>query len=321
MKKTVIAIVSFIILTQATSTVSAKEYPQRFWDVPKTHWAFGYIAEFADMGIIKGYEDGSFKPENTVSRAEWAKMILEAAGIKTDDESVYFSDLKDHWAIKYVNAAKGYFGALSDGLYYPDQDATREDVAASMVKLKGYDVNNVDYSYLMKFKDLDSISGNAKKYISVAVQNGLISGYEDNTFRGQATLTRAEAATLLCRAFLTREEQQEITATKDYSVYDGNFSGGGVFATDGDIMEVWSVIISNTTADSLEFNFIMSDSMFGIEGTLYRQPDGSYYGYGLHWHDKYKVSTSIWLESPDCILVTYTEPNGFTASERLYRYR
>ena len=71
----------------------------------------------------------------------------------------------------------------------------------AMVKLKGYDLSNVDFSYLSNFTDTDSISNNIKQYVAVAVEKGLISGFEDNTFRGQATITRAEAATLLWRAF------------------------------------------------------------------------------------------------------------------------
>lgn len=55
--------------------------------------------------------------------------------------------------------------------------------------------------YLNNFRDVDSISNYAKGYVAVAVKNNLISGFEDKTFKGQATLTRAEAATLLYRAF------------------------------------------------------------------------------------------------------------------------
>lgn len=85
----------------------------------------------------------------------------------------------------YTIEGKKYFN--------PIQSASREDVTVSLVKLKGYDVENADYSYLNKFKDLDSISNNMKKHIAVAIEKKLIDGFDDGAFRGQDTLTRADA--------------------------------------------------------------------------------------------------------------------------------
>lgn len=199
MKKFISVLTVALVFT--TSTAFAKEYPQKFWDVPKDYWAFEYIADLADRNVINGYEDGAFKPEKTVSRSEWAKIMVDAAGVQVSDNALYFTDMSGHWANKYVNAAKNYLTGYADGSYRPDQAAVREDVTVAMVRLKGYDLSEVDYSYLNNFRDVDSISNYAKGYVAVAVKNNLISGFEDNTFRGQATLTRAEAATLLYRAF------------------------------------------------------------------------------------------------------------------------
>lgn len=206
MKKITSLLLTLTMLLSIGTTALAvdapsKSYPQKFYDVPKDHWAFSYIAELVDRGVLAGYEDGSFKPEGTVSRAEFAKIMVGAAGVPTNDNNVYFSDMQNHWAIPYVNAAKDYLTAYADNTYRPNQAAVREDVTMAMVKLKGYDVSNADFSYLSNFSDNNSISNNVKKYVAVAVEKDLISGFEDNTFRGQATLTRAEAATLLWRAF------------------------------------------------------------------------------------------------------------------------
>ena len=195
----------FLVLAMCMSltpafAIDADDYPQRFWDVPRDYWAFEYIAELVDRGVLNGYEDGSFKPDDTVLRCEWAKMMVLVAGLTTGDEAVYFSDMSGHWANAYVNAAKDYLSAYADNTYKPDQAAVREDVTVSMVKLKGYDVSEADYSYLSQFSDMSSISNSLRPYIAVAVEKGLIEGFEDGTFRGQDTLTRAEAATLLWRA-------------------------------------------------------------------------------------------------------------------------
>ena len=203
MKKLLALLLSVTMLcgSAATALAENKDYPQRFYDVPKDHWAFEYIAELVDRGVIAGYEDGSFRPSSTVTRAEFAKIMVCAASVPTTDNNVYFTDMQGHWAVPYVNAAENYLTAYSDNTYRPDQAAVREDVTMAMVRLKGYDVSNVDFSYLSGFTDTDSISNNIKAYVAVAVEKGLISGFEDNTFRGQGTLTRAEAATLLWKAF------------------------------------------------------------------------------------------------------------------------
>lgn len=206
MKKLTSIIVTLAMLFSITATAFAadmptKEYPQNFWDVPKAYWAFPYIAELVDRGVISGHDDGSFRPEDTVTRGEWAKIMVLAAGLKPDDNDVYFADMSGHWSNIYVNSAKDYLAAYKDGSFKPDQAAVREDVTVSMVKLKGYDVSRVDYSCLNSFKDTESISNSLKQYVAVAVEKGLITGFDDKTFRGQATLTRAEAATLLWRAF------------------------------------------------------------------------------------------------------------------------
>lgn len=116
--------------------------------------------------VINGYEDGSFKPEHTVTRAEWAKIMVDAAGVQVSDNALYFTDMEGHWANQYVNAAKNYLTGFMDGSYRPDQAATREDVTVAMVRLKGYDLTNVDYSKIAEFTDSYSISDYAKGYVA-----------------------------------------------------------------------------------------------------------------------------------------------------------
>ncbi len=202
MKKRILSVViAFGIVFSCAMPVFAAEQKQRFWDVPNTHWAFDIISDLTERGVISGYTDGSFKPEATVSRSEWAKMMCVAGNLQINDNNVYFRDTNGHWANAYINAAKNYITAYSDSSFRPDQAIVREDVTRALVALKGYDISDVDYSHIMQFKDFDSISNQMKAYVAVAVEKELITGFDDDTFRGQSILTRAEAATLLYRAF------------------------------------------------------------------------------------------------------------------------
>ena len=208
MKKIISSLLTLSLLAAPCSAFAKdySDYPQKFWDLSKDHWAYKYVSELVDKNIISGYDDDSFKPSQTVTRAEWAKILMTASRLtNTNSSALTAEDVHTQdWFYTYVRESENYMNFYDiDGKKYfrPNQAASREDVTVSLVKIKGYDVSRVDYSTLSKFKDTDSISNNAKKYIAAAIEKKLIDGFDDGTFRGQDTLTRAEAATLLCRAF------------------------------------------------------------------------------------------------------------------------
>lgn len=183
-----------------------KNYEQVFRDVPKDHWAFSYIAEMVDNGIISGYPDGLFRPDYLVKRAEFAKIMVNAAGLQVfaTSASSFSAVTPQDWYCPFVEAAKSYLTGYAVGgknLYLPETPALREDIAVALVTLKGYDTKVSDLGMLKAmFSDYTGISEVAKPYIAIAVEKGLISGYTDGTFRAQQSITRAEAAALLWRA-------------------------------------------------------------------------------------------------------------------------
>lgn len=216
MKKIISIIAAAIILSQTVFAIDygveyenqpSAEYTQKFKDVSSSHWAFSYIGEMTDRGVLSGYPNGYFYPENPVTRAEFAKVMTAAAGLTISiPKYSLFKDVSvDEWYAPYVHTASAYLSGYTyaDGSYYlPDIYALREDIAVALVKLKGYQTAGADVSMLKAmFTDSASISSSAQKYVATALEKGLISGYKDNTFRGQNTITRAEAATLLWRAY------------------------------------------------------------------------------------------------------------------------
>lgn len=185
-----------------------KTYAQSFSDVPPDHWAFQYVGELVERGAINGYPDGKYYPDKIVTREEFAKIMVVAAGLTA--APVEYSSYTDvdvtYWASPFIETAKPYMTAYQDSWggtsFHPKDGALREDIAVAVVKLKGYDTRLADLSILQTmFSDVDGISAAAQPYVALAVENGIISGYLDGTFRGQATITRSEAAAMLWRAF------------------------------------------------------------------------------------------------------------------------
>ena len=229
MKKTSKLLLGFILaFTMLAISVSAVEYgeeyqyqptkiySQKFEDVPKTHWAFDYIAEMTERGVLNGYPDGRFYPENNITRAEFAKIMTVASGMSidmSDTDTIYDDISDDDWFAPYARCAQDYLNGFGNGsgLYFrPNQLAVREDIVVAIVKLKGYSIFGADVSMLSTmFSDSSSISMLAKKYVAIAIERGIISGYEDGTFRGQSSISRAEAAAILWRAFQYGDDNKE----------------------------------------------------------------------------------------------------------------
>ena len=191
MKKVLIAMLSFVMIFTSVCSFA------RFDDVDEAtmQWAGDAIDRLCDMGVINGYEDGTFRPDGNVTRAEFAKMLALTFGLEAGSED--YNDISDHWANESIKAsAQHMYTPESD--FKPDSYASRADIAyaaASVLEL-GAD----DESLLDKYKDANLIIEEMKSNIIASVQNGIVMGYEDLTLRPDNPVTRAEAAVIVYRA-------------------------------------------------------------------------------------------------------------------------
>ena len=141
---------------------------------------------------INGYEDGTFRPDATITRAE-ATAIL--ARVSTDYNNQYyasgFSDASG-WSSNYIGFAsqKGLVNGYEDGTFKPDANMTRAEFATVIAKFLG--LGKKEGSNFA-----DSQNHWAIGYISALVEKGIINGYEDNTFKPDASITRAEAVKVI----------------------------------------------------------------------------------------------------------------------------
>lgn len=161
----------------------------------KGHWAEEAIAALHEDGIITGFEDDTFRPEGTLTRAEFITMLCRMLPDIEIENDIVFSDVKDtDWFSENVKKAVSY-GIIkgTDGKFMPYDCITREQLATIIYRtLKAENAeNNVSFS------DMNEVSDYAKDAISYLAAEGIISGYEDNTIRPKNNTSRAEAAKLL----------------------------------------------------------------------------------------------------------------------------
>jgi len=187
-------------------------YGLSFSDVPEGHWAYEYINDMSERGIINGTPDGKFLPNDAVTREEFSKMFVLALGIEMVPNDNYFQDCEGRWSLEYVRAAYPYVGGSPYPnqpkriLFNPTAKLQRFEAAKALSIYFGYD-NTEDFSQLYTmFDDLDNVYTPHLGYINQVVKHGLMQG-SNFEFMPFGKLTRAEAATLIYRALKRIDER------------------------------------------------------------------------------------------------------------------
>ena len=193
------------------------------------HWAERDIITWENSNLIKGYDDGTFKPDNNITRAEFVTLVNRVFEF-TKEAQVNFSDVSSgDWFVKEIAKAQaqGYITGYEDGTIKPNNPITREEVAAIIFKLvKLTPPGNMDA--LNKFVDASKIPDWSRNYINAVVVNGYMSGYEDNTCQPEKSITRAESVTILNRVIeknLNKVETPEVSVITGSAVLPGTVSG------------------------------------------------------------------------------------------------
>ncbi len=161
------------------------------------HWAADLINNLVTRGAIKGYPDGTFRPDATITRAEFTTVVVKAFNFANSNGRV-FSDTSGHWAKDYIATATaaGIVGGYNNSIFGPNDPVTREQMAAIVVKA----ANLTPAAAENQFADSSSITGWAREAVATAVNNHIIRGYPDNTFKPGGKATRAEAVAVIVNA-------------------------------------------------------------------------------------------------------------------------
>ncbi len=191
----------FLYLICLIMIFSSNVFAVDYSDLNKSHWAYNVIMDMTSKKILSGYPGNTFMPDKSVTRAEFAKILVLTLNLK-EKNNISFQDVaKEHWAYNYIEVASKYLSAYrgeNDTLFFrPSDEAVREDVAVSVVMAAGLQDSSYKLSTLNKFSDKENISENLKKYVAIAVENELMRGNADGTFNPKGKLTRAEVCQLM----------------------------------------------------------------------------------------------------------------------------
>lgn len=167
--------------------------PVSYNDVPAASWSASFVDRASRMGIVKGYSDGSYRPQAKVTRAEFATMLAHAFALPTaSDQS--FSDTQGHWASSAIAAlqATGAINGYPDGSFRPNQPVTRAEIVAMLARFTSYVPGSAT-----AFPD--TAQSWASEPIAAFAAAGIVSGDGKGRFQPSASASRAESVAMIIR--------------------------------------------------------------------------------------------------------------------------
>jgi len=182
-KKVKIALTAALMLIGTTSSFASVD--KNFSDLDN-HWSKANVMNLVEKGVIKGYEDGTFKPDGVITVAEFVKMLMINNHIELGEKG-------SNWHDEYINGARE-LGLIQGGEFENyNLPITRVEITRLIDRAL-----NLETGVSQDFKDSNTFNGLGSAINRVSTV-GIISGYDDGTFRPYDYATRGEASTVIKR--------------------------------------------------------------------------------------------------------------------------
>ena len=222
MKKRILAtFLSAVTLISCSSALAAN-----YSDVNQSAWYSSYVNKISELNAFSGYEDGTFRPDNQITQEEFIKTVVCLICGELNESNA--PTVKNTWNSKWSSWAVPYLDKAFELGLITEQD--------TMFKLVGIPCNRgemakvitraVEYlkedsvadtsTYITKLKDYSRMKEEYKPYVLQAYAKGILSGYDDGTFRDDGLLTRAEASSVLVRLIDKNERINSDETLYDY---------------------------------------------------------------------------------------------------------
>ncbi|WP_414544731.1 S-layer homology domain-containing protein [Nostoc sp. CCY0012] len=196
----------------ATAPASAQT---TFYDVPSNYWAAQFIQQLSQRGVIAGFPDGSFRPEEPVTRAQFAAMINNAFQKAPQRQAVNFVDVPSNfWAANAIRQSYtiGFLAGYPGNRFEPNQNIPRQQVLVSLANGLEYSPTNTQTT-LQYFSDSFNIADWARSPIAAATERQIVVNYPNVQFLNPtATATRAQVAAFIYQALVSNNQASAISS-------------------------------------------------------------------------------------------------------------
>lgn len=178
-----------------------------FFDVQSSYWAAPFIQELARREIISGFPDGSFRPDDPVTRAQFAAMVRQAFDQAQVRNPVNFVDVpSNYWAYDAIREAYtiGFLTGYPGNVFNPNQNIPRAQVLVSLANGLGYTASGSVGSTLQVYSDSSGIPEYAQTSIAAATQEQIVVNYPNTqVLNPNRAATRAEVAAFIYQALVS----------------------------------------------------------------------------------------------------------------------
>lgn len=207
-------------LVQPTSPITSPSTPTTptaqvaFKDVPNNYWAQTFIQELASRNIIKGFPDGNFRPNDPVTRAQFAALLSQAMNRPTKRSNVTFADVASNfWAATAIQKAytTGFMSGYSATTFRPNENISRVQILVSLANGSGYAPTKPANTTLQLYSDATTIPAYARNSVAAATENRMVVNYPNlKLLNPNQPATRAEVAAFIYQALVRSGQIQAI---------------------------------------------------------------------------------------------------------------
>ncbi|MEA5619193.1 S-layer homology domain-containing protein [Cronbergia sp. UHCC 0137] len=187
-----------------------------FSDVQSSYWASPFIQELSRRGIIAGFPNGGFRPEEPVTRAQFAAMITKAFPKSGQKTPINFNDVaSNYWANAAIQQSyiTGFLSGYPGNQFKPNENIPRQQVLVSLANGLNYTPTTNVETILQYFNDASSIAGYARSPIAAATQKQMVVNYPNPRFLNPTTsATRAQVAALIYQALVSSNQASAINS-------------------------------------------------------------------------------------------------------------
>ena len=278
--KSLALILSILLVFSAILPVSAATSVSDY----ESHWAASDIRSGIAAGIITGYSDGTFRPENAITRAEFFVLVNNAFKYTTTAAIAYTDVTGNAWYAPVIGKAKaaGYINGYPDGGIHPDGNISRQEVAVVLSRINKLTSSSITLPYT----DAADVASWSKQAIIAAAEAKIMVGYPEGDFKPEAAIKRAEALVAVMNCYSHSTPAPTPVATPAVSGLTENEKLGKALFFDRNLSA--NKNLSCAACHAPEFGFVGSDSTLNANGSVYegsisgafgdRKPPSAAYG-------------------------------------------